>query len=111
MAKVDLSKTLKVVITPGKNGLGLVFEKACRSCALKYSRKSGTYSSIEEMKHCGDCATNIRRNYETGNPFEIEIPTTEIPADYLKDKTQKTPEARYKPISTIPNGMFLAQRH
>ena len=108
MAKNDLSKTVKVAITPGKKSLDLIFEKACGPCALKFSRRSKTYSSMEEMNYCGDCATDIRKKYETGKPFEVEAIATEIPVDHLEHRKSQTGlEATHKPIAKTPSEMFL----
>jgi hypothetical protein len=109
MIDVDLSKTVKITVAP-RSSLDLTYERVCRECALKYPRKDGTYPAAnakEVMTHClGECDSKIKRGYESGNPFEIEI----VPVNYQRlEETQPEPEPETEKIPKAPQSLFFHQ--
>jgi hypothetical protein len=109
MVDVDLSKVIKITVVPSYS-LDLTFEKACRDCDLRYSRRDKSYSKKEDMYRCGSCATDIRRKHGDGKPFEIGIISDKVSKDYQKQaELQIEPEETSEEIPKATQDMFFVR--
>lgn len=56
--------------------------EVCRLCYLGEGKKKGLYNSLEEMKKCNDCATDMNRKHDQakreGKEFVFEVEACKV---------------------------------